>query len=157
MTWKDQIFIANVVVINPTKKMVALSVIIQLASAAAKLSAIIKVHKYKRLHEGHHFTLMPMEVRDTPKRDIDCFINRCACLFHDRRLGGHLSLSFCIQLFKQYVNIAFQCALTFAIKRKIMLASDVCPRPPITIRSHNLRVGDIKKAMGEIISYHKKE
>jgi hypothetical protein len=47
-------------------------------------------------------------------------------------------LSFCIKFFKQRVNIAFQCALTFVVKRKIALTSDMCFRPLITIRSHNL-------------------
>ncbi len=27
-----------------------------------KLNAIVKIRKYKGLHEGHHFILMPMEV-----------------------------------------------------------------------------------------------
>jgi len=38
-----------------------------------------------------------------------------------------------------------------------MLASDVCSKPPITIRSHNLHASDIRKAMGEITSYHKRD
>jgi hypothetical protein len=40
---------------------------------------------------------------------------------------------------------------------KIALMGDVCSRPPITIKSHNLHVGDIKIAMGEITSYHEKD
>jgi hypothetical protein len=52
-------------------------------------------------------------------------------------------LSFCIRFFKQCVSIAFQRALAFAIERKIALASDVCSRPPITIRSHDLHAGDM--------------
>jgi hypothetical protein len=72
-------------------------------------------------------------------------------------LGGHLSLSFCIQFFKQRVSIALQCALTFAIERKIMLVGDACSRPPITIKFHDLHAGDIRGAMGEIISYHEKD
>jgi hypothetical protein len=39
----------------------------------------------------------------------------------------------------------FQCALAFAIKRKIALVGDdACSRPPITIKSHDLHVGDIR-------------
>ncbi len=34
------------------------------------------------------------------------------------------------------------------------LASDVCSRPPTNIKSHDLHVGDIREAMGEIVSYH---
>jgi hypothetical protein len=32
-----------------------------------------------------------------------------------------------------------------------------CARPHITIRSHDLHVGDIRGAMGEIASYHKRD
>jgi len=53
-------------------------------------------------------------------------------------------LSFCIKFFKQRVNVVFQCALTFVVKRKIALASDVCFRPLVTIRSHNLHACDIE-------------
>jgi hypothetical protein len=96
---------------------------------------------------------MAMEVHDTPKHDMDCFIRECACLFHNRRSKAHLSLFFCVQFFKQHVNIAFQCALAFAIERKIALAGDVCSKPPITIRSHDLHAGHIRGAMDEIASY----
>ncbi len=37
-----------------------------------------------------------------------------------------------------------------------MLAKDVYSRPPIIVRSHDLHVGDIIKAMGDIVSYHKR-
>jgi hypothetical protein len=60
---------------------------------------------------------MAMEVHGTLKHDMDCFIRECAHLFHDRQSKGHLFLSFCIQFFKQHVNIALQSALTFAIKK----------------------------------------
>ncbi len=64
---------------------------------------------------------------------------------------------FCIQLFKQCVNIAFQCVLVYVIERKIVLANDVCSRPPITIRFHNLHASNIRGAMGEITSYHERD
>jgi hypothetical protein len=60
-----------------------MSVVNRLTSAVAKLSAIAKIRKYVRLHEGHHFILMVMEVHDTPPRDMDCFIRGCVHLFHD--------------------------------------------------------------------------
>jgi hypothetical protein len=44
---------------------------------------------------------------------MDHFIKECDRFFHNRQSKGHLSLFFCIQIFKQHVNIAFQCALTF--------------------------------------------
>jgi len=94
---------------------------------------------------------------DTFGRDMDRFIKECACLFHDKQSKNHLSLSFCIQFFKQHVNIVFQNALTFIIKRKILLMVDACYRPPITIKSHDLHVNDIKRAVGEITSYHERD
>jgi hypothetical protein len=35
-----------------------------------------------------------------------------------------------------------------------MLVGDVCSRPPIIIRSHDLHASDIKRTMGEITSYY---
>jgi hypothetical protein len=61
-----------------------------------KLSAIVKIFKYRGLHEGHHFISMVMEVHGAPECDMDRFIKECACLFHNRRSRGHLSLSFYI-------------------------------------------------------------
>jgi hypothetical protein len=55
------------------------------------------------------------------------------------------------------VNIALQHALDSAIERKIALVGDVCSRPPIAIRPHNLHAIDIKGAVGEIASYHKRD
>ncbi len=98
-----------------------------------------------------------MKVHNAPRCDMNHFIKECDHLFHDKQLRGHLSLSFCIQFFRQRVNIVFQHALASIIERKIVLASDACSRPPTTIRSHNLHVGDIKGAMGEIASYHKRD
>jgi hypothetical protein len=95
-------------------------------------------------------------VHNALERDMDHFIKECACLFHDRQSGGHLSLSFYIQI-KHCVNIAFQRALAFVIERKIGLVGDVCFRPPIIIRSHYSLVGDIRRVVGEIASYHNKD
>jgi len=38
-----------------------------------------------------------------------------------------------------------------------VLAGDVCSKPPIIIRSHDLHASDIRKAMGEIVSYHERD
>jgi hypothetical protein len=96
---------------------------------------------------------MAMEVHGTPERDMDRFIKECAHLFHDRRSKGHLSLFFCIQFFKQRVNIVLQRALVFVIERKIVLTTDVCSRPLTIIRSHDLHAGDNRGTVGEIASY----
>jgi hypothetical protein len=62
--------------------MVASNVISQLVSVTMKLSAIVKIHKYRGLHEGHHFILMTMEMHGTPGHDMDRFIMDYAHLFH---------------------------------------------------------------------------
>ncbi len=100
---------------------------------------------------------MAMEVHDTLGCDIDHFIRKHAHFFHNRQSRSHLSLSFCIQFFKQIVSIALQCALTFIIERKITLVNNVCSRLPITIKSHDLHVGNIRRGMGDIASYHERD
>ncbi len=107
MTREDQVFIANVVVIGLTQETMASNVISQLASATVKLSTIVKICKYKGLHEGHHFILVVMEVHGTPKCDMDHFIKECVslsiidnweviypCLFAFNFLGNMLVLFF---------------------------------------------------------------
>jgi len=49
-------------VINQTWKIVAINVISQPIGAIAKLNAIAKIHKYRGLHDKHHFIPMAMEV-----------------------------------------------------------------------------------------------
>jgi hypothetical protein len=100
MAQEVQVLIVDVVVIDPTWETVASNVISWLTSVTMKLSAITKIHKYKRFHEGHHFIPMAMEVHNAPKHDMDHFIKECARLFHDRWSRGHLSLSFFIQFSK---------------------------------------------------------
>ncbi len=128
-----------------------------LANVAMELNAIAKIYTYRRLHEGHHFIPMAMEVHGAPGHDMDHFIRECAHFFHDRRSGSHLSLSFCIQFFKQNVSIALQHVLASVINKKIVLACDFYSRPPIIIKSHDLHVDDIRGAMGEIASYYKRD
>jgi hypothetical protein len=72
-------------------------------------------------------------------------------------IGRSFIVAFCIQFFKQRVNIILQHALAFAIKRKIALAGDACSRPPIIIKSHDLHACDIRRAMGETTSYHERD
>jgi hypothetical protein len=137
--------------------MVASSVINRPTCAIMKLNAITKICKYRGFHEGHHFILMAMEVHSAPGHDMDCFIKECARIFHNKQLGGHLSLSSCIQIFRQCVSIVFQRALASDIKKKIALVGDVCFRPLIIIRSHDLYTSNIRATMEEITSYQKKE
>jgi hypothetical protein len=113
-----------------------------------ELSAITKNHKYKGLHEGHHFTSMAMEMHGAPGHDMDRFIKECARLFHDRQSKGHFSLSFCIQVFRQCVSIVLQHVLAFAIKKKIALVGDAYSKPLITIKFHDSHASDIRRVVG---------
>jgi len=70
--------------IDPTQDTMASNLISQPACAIAKLSTIIKIHKYKRFHERYHFISMAMEVHDTSRCDLDRFIRECAHLFHNK-------------------------------------------------------------------------
>ncbi len=81
MSHEEQIFVANVVVIDLTWNAMAMNVINWLAGVIVELNAIVKIHKYRGLHEGHHFILVAMEVHDALGHDMDCFIRECACLF----------------------------------------------------------------------------
>jgi hypothetical protein len=68
---------------------------------------LLRFTSIKGFMRGIIFISMAIEVHDTPKRDMGRFIKKCVHRFQDRWLGDHLSLSFCIQFFKQCVNIAF--------------------------------------------------
>jgi hypothetical protein len=57
MTRKDQVFVVDVVVTNSTRETMASSVISWPINVVAKFNAIVKIRKYKGLHEGHHFMM----------------------------------------------------------------------------------------------------
>jgi len=38
-----------------------------------------------------------------------------------------------------------------------MLVNDVCSKPPITIKSHDLHANEIRKVVGEIVSYQERD
>jgi hypothetical protein len=59
-------------------EMVALTIISRPIGAHVEFSAIVKIHKYRRLHEGHHIISMAMEVHDTFGCDMDHFIREWA-------------------------------------------------------------------------------
>jgi hypothetical protein len=119
MTQKDQVLVVDVVVaIDPTQDTMASSLISQPACAIAKLSTIINIHKYKRFHERYHFISMAMEVHNTPRCDLDRFMRECAHFFDNKWSKSHLCLFFCIQFFRQHVNIIFQHVLASITKKK---------------------------------------
>ncbi len=77
MTQEDQVFVANVVVINSMKETMASNVISRPVGATMKFKAIAKIRRYRGLHEGHHFISMAMEVHGAFGREMDCFIGVC--------------------------------------------------------------------------------
>jgi hypothetical protein len=74
MTRKGQVFVTDVVVIDPMWEIVVFNVINWLASVATELNTIAKICKYKGFHEGHHFILMTIEVHGALGCDMDHFI-----------------------------------------------------------------------------------
>jgi hypothetical protein len=52
--------------------MMALNVISQSIGVIVEFSVIVKIRKYRVLHEGDHF--IAMEVHGAPGHDMDCFI-----------------------------------------------------------------------------------
>jgi hypothetical protein len=64
--------------------MVVTNVINGLTSVVIELSTIVKICKYRGLHEMHHFISMAMEVHDTFECDMNRFIRECVRLFHNR-------------------------------------------------------------------------
>ncbi len=155
MTHENQVFVVDVVVTNLPWKTIVRSVITQLTSVNVKPKAIVKIRKYRRLCEGHHFITMATKVHSAPRHYMDRFIKECVHLFHNKWSRGHLSLSFCIQFFKQHVKVALQHALAFIIERKIALARNIYSKHPITFRFHDLHANNINEVVGEIASYHK--
>jgi len=61
-----------------------------------ELSAIVKIHKYRGIHEEHHCISMVMEVHGALGHNMDHFIRECVRLFYDKQSNDHLSLAFCI-------------------------------------------------------------
>jgi hypothetical protein len=66
-------------------------------------------------------------------------------------------MSFCIQFFRQHINIVLQHALPFTIKIKIAFASDAYSKALIIIKSHNLHDVNIRGDVGEIVLYHERD
>ncbi len=71
------------VVIDLTWEIVVTNVINQPLGAVVKISAIVKIRKYRRVHERQHLISLAMEVHNTFGCDMDRFIKECACLFHN--------------------------------------------------------------------------
>jgi hypothetical protein len=65
MTQKNKIFIVNVMIIDLMWETMISNVISQ-TRVIVKLSAIIKIRKYRRFHERHHFILIAMKVHGAP-------------------------------------------------------------------------------------------
>jgi hypothetical protein len=77
MIREDQVFVVDVVVINLTRKTMVTNVVNQPIGVVVELNTIIKIHKYGRFHEGHHFIPMAMKVHNSPRCDVDRFIREC--------------------------------------------------------------------------------
>jgi hypothetical protein len=59
--------------------------------------------------------------------------------------------------FSRNILILFFNMFSLCYIKEDWLEGDACFRPPITIRCHNLHVGDMKRDVGDIASYHDKD
>jgi hypothetical protein len=66
MIHEDYVFVVDVMVTDLTEEMVAINVIHWPSCVIIEHNVIVKICKYKGLHERHHFISMVMEVHDTP-------------------------------------------------------------------------------------------
>jgi hypothetical protein len=96
MTHEDQVFIVDVVVVDPTHDTLAITIISRPTNVGTKLNIIVKISEHRRFHEKRHFIPIAMEVHCAPECDMDCFTRECAHLFHNRQSRDHLVLSICI-------------------------------------------------------------
>jgi len=64
-------------VIDSIWETMAMSLINQPTCVVVELNTIVKIHKYRGLHYGHHFIPMAMEVHGAPGCDMDHFIKEC--------------------------------------------------------------------------------
>jgi hypothetical protein len=108
MSRSVHVHVVNVVIIDPTWKIMFLNVISWLSSATLELSAVAKIRKYRKLQEGHYFILMAMEVHVVLGHDMDCSIRKCVCLSHNKRLKGHCSLFFTFNFSSSMLKLLFR-------------------------------------------------
>jgi hypothetical protein len=73
-----------VVVIDSTWETLVTNAINQPIGVVAKLNAIAKIHKYRGLHEKHHFIPITIEVHGALECDMNHFIKEHVCIFYDR-------------------------------------------------------------------------
>jgi hypothetical protein len=64
-----------------TRRMKQCLQVSKLVDAIITFKTIVKIHKYKGLHERHHFILMAMEVHGALGHHMDHFIKECAHFF----------------------------------------------------------------------------
>ncbi len=156
MTQENQVFVANEVT-NLTQETVASSVINRPTCAVAKLSTIVKIHKYRKsFKRGTILFQWPWRcimhlgmIRIVSSRNVLVF-----SAIDDQEVVYPLFLHSIFQTTCQYCSSA---SLASEIEKKIVLGSDACSKPPNTIRSHDLHVDDIKEVVGEIASYHERD
>jgi len=97
----------------------AMNVINQPKNVVAKFNAIAKIHKYRRIHERHHFISMAMEVHGALWHDVNHFIKECACLFHNRESKEIIYFCFLKFNFLKNILILFFSMFNLYIERKI--------------------------------------
>ncbi len=148
MIHEDQVFITNL-----TWEMVATNVISRPTSAITKFNAIVKFASIESFMRG--IILFQWPWRCTVHLTV-IWIVSSENVFVCSMINNHKLIYPCLFAFS-FSNNALQHALSSNTTRKIALARNTCSKPPIFIKSCNLHVGNIRGAVGEIASYHKKD
>ncbi len=150
-------FVVNMVVIDLMWKMVATNVINWLIGVIAKFNAIVKICKYRKFHERHHFIPMAMEMHDTPECDKDHFIKECVHLSHDRWSRSHLSFFFAFSFSSRMLVLFFNMIWPLLYKERLLWWEMFFLDLLLLLNLMILLVGDIRGAVDEMVPYHKKD
>ncbi len=95
------------VVIDLTQKMVVSSIISRSSYVVVELRTIVKIRKYKRFHEGHHFIPM-VAMKCTTHLCVTWIVSsRNVLVFSTINDQGVIYPFFCIQILKQGVKLVF--------------------------------------------------
>ncbi len=117
MIHEDQVFVANVVVIDLTWEIVVTNVINQPLGAVVKISAIVKIRKYRRFNEGHHFIPMAMEVHNASGHDMTCFIRKYIH-FSRQMIWRSFILIFLHSIFQAVCQYCFSTCFSFCYREE---------------------------------------
>ncbi len=156
MIRKDQVFVVDVVVIQHEKQWFQVSLVDQQVQLH-NLTPLLKFASIEGFMKGTILFRWPWKCMAHP--GVTWIVSLgSAHLFHDRQSEDHLSFFiFAFNFLSDVLVLLFNVLQLLLQNRKIVQVGDVCFRPPIVIRIHDLHASDIRGNMGEIASYHERD